>query len=271
MCAVLGVSTSGYYDWTRSKTSVRDADNAFLDQKILEIFAMHKGLYGMKRIWEALLTAGIQCSFNRLKRRYKLLELKAKVARKFKATTDSGHNHPVAPNLLNRDFTATAPNQKWVSDITYIPTQQGWMYLAVVIDLYSRSVVGWAMSHRINQELVCNALTQALWRRGFPKDVIVHTDRGSQYCSKRYQRLLKANNLVCSMSRKGNCWDNAVAESFFKTIKSELVYQTRYQSRDHARQDIFEYIETYYNKVRIHSALDYKTPSEVECRYLVAA
>ena len=200
-----------------------------------------------------------------------MLGLVSKVKKKFRATTDSGHNNPVAPNVLDRDFSTTAPDQKWVGDITYIPTRQGWLYLAVVIDLYSRTVVGWAMSKRINKQLVCDALYQALWRRGFPKNVIMHTDRGSQYCSKQYQKLLQSYNLVCSMSRKANCWDNAVAESFFKTLKAELVYQTKYHTRAQAKQDIFEYIAIYYNKQRLHSSLDYKTPSEVEWEYKNAA
>jgi len=271
MCRILQVSSSGYYDWVGRTPAQRDLDNQFLDQKIIEIYQFHKGRYGGFRIWQELLIVGIRCSLNRVKRRLNALNLKAKTKRKFKATTDSAHKYPVAPNLLNRDFTATAPNQKWVGDITYIPTAQGWLYLAVVIDLYSRTVIGWAMSKRINKALVCDALHMALWRRGFPKNVMMHTDRGSQYCSKRYQNMIKQFQLRCSMSRKGNCWDNAVAESFFRTLKTELVYLTTYVTREGAKQDIFSYIETYYNRVRRHSSLDYKTPLEVELQMKNAA
>jgi len=197
--------------------------------------------------------------------------LRAKRSHPFKVTTDSNHNLYVAPNILNRDWGTTDINQKWVSDITYIRTLQGWLYLAVIIDLHSRKVIGYAMSKRINKALVCDALMMALWRRGFPKGVILHSDRGSQYCSKRYQKLIKTHELICSMSRKGNCWDNAIAESFFKTLKVELVYQTRYATRDEARESLFEYIETYYNRIRRHSALDYATPFEVECEVKIAA
>ncbi len=271
MCRILQVSSSGYYEWVARTPSQRDLDNQFLDQKIIEIYQFHKGRYGGFRIWQELLIAGIHCSLNRVKRRLNALNLKAKTKRKFKATTDSAHKYPVAPNLLNRDFTTTAPNQTWVGDITYIPTAQGWLYLAVVIDLYSRTVIGWAMSKRINKALVCDALHMALWRRGFPKNVMMHTDRGSQYCSKRYQNMIKQFQLCCSMSRKGNCWDNAVAESFFRTLKTELVYHTTYATREEAKQDTFSYIETYYNRVRRHSSLDYKTPLEVELEVKNAA
>lgn len=264
MCRLLEVSSSGYYDWINHKPSQRDQDNQFLDQTIMEIYKHHKGRYGSIRIWKELLAIGIHCSHNRVKRRLNKLCLKAKTKRKFKVTTDSFHNNPVAPNLLSRNFTASASNQKWVSDITYIWSAKGWLYLAVIIDLYSRSIVGWSMDKRINKALVCDALHMALWRRGFPKNVIIHSDRGSQYCSKRYQKMVKQFNLHSSMSRKGDCWDNAVAESFFHSLKVELVYQTYYSDQEEARYDVFEYIEAYYNRIRRHSSLDYKTPFEVE-------
>ena len=190
--------------------------------------------------------------------------LKAKGKKKFKATTDSEHKLPIFENLLSRDFHAEAPNQKWTSDITYVWTDEGWLYLCVYIDLFSRSVIGWSMSKRINRHLVCDALTMALWRRGFPKGVIVHTDRGSQYASKQYRRLLKNHGLIGSMSRKGNCWDNSVAESFFKTLKYEHLYDYSFNTRDKAKQEIFEYIEVYYNKNRRHSYLGYLTPEMFE-------
>jgi len=185
-------------------------------------------------------------------------------AKKFKVTTDSNHSKPVAPDLLEQDFTATAPNQKWVSDISYIWTDEGWLYLAVVMDLYSRAIVGWSMNRRMTQQLVCDALTMALFRRHFPKGTIIHSDRGSQYCSKRYQRLIKNNGLRCSMGRKANCYDNAAMESFFHTLKVELVHRERYDTRRMATSRIFEYIETYYNRQRKHSAIGYKIPIQFE-------
>ena len=192
------------------------------------------------------------------------LRLKAIHARKFKVTTDSNHDKPVAKNLLDGDFSSDMPNQKWVSDITYIHTAEGWLYLATVMDLYSRAVIGWSMGKHINKELVCDALTMALFRRKFPKDVIVHSDRGSQYCSNKYQKLLKNNKLVCSMSGKGCCYDNAAMESFFHSLKVELVHRRNYKTRQEAKNDIFQYIETYYNLIRRHSANDFQAPIAFE-------
>ncbi len=271
MCRLLNVSRSGYYAWCKRSPSTQEKHNLFLDQKILEIHKLHEGRYGALRILRALLAAGVVTSFNRLKRRLQKLKIKAKRGKKFKLTTDSKHNLPYAQNILNREFEAAAPNQKWVGDITYIPTQEGWLYLAVVIDLYSRKVIGWSMSKRINKKLVCDALNMALALRSFPKGVLFHSDRGSQYCSKRYQKMIKNHDMIPSMSRKGNCWDNAVAESFFKTLKSELVDLTQYKTRDDARGEIFKYIVSYYNQIRIHSALDFKAPNEVEWELANAA
>ena len=206
----------------------------------------------------------IRCSRNRVARRMQAMNMQAKAKRKFKATTDSKHALPVFPNVLNRNFTATAPGQKWVTDITYVWTQSGWLYLCVFMDLYARSIIGWSMGKRINKALVCDALTMALWRTGFPKGVVVHSDRGSQYASKKYRKLLKAHKLVGSMSRKGNCWDNACAESFFHTLKVEHVHDYVYKTHEEAKQSIFEYIEMYYNKVRRHSAIGNCTPHEFE-------
>jgi putative transposase len=194
----------------------------------------------------------------------KHLELRAKGKKKFKITTDSKHNLPVAANLLNRDFTTTAPNQKWVGDITYIWTDEGWLYLATIIDLYSRAVIGWSIQPTMTRELVCDTLVMALWRRGFPRGVLCHSDRGSQYCSEDYQKLLKNYGLICSMSRKGNCWDNACAESFFHTLKTELIYGERYKTRKSAKQSVFQYIEAYYNRVRRHSSIGSIAPAVFE-------
>ncbi len=191
--------------------------------------------------------------------------LKAVAKRQFKVTTDSAHNQTVFANVAKRNGTTTAINQPWVGDITYIPTDEGWLYLAVIIDVHSRSVMGWSMSKRIKKALVCDALLMALFQRKFPKSVIVHSDRGSQYCSNRYKRMIKCNHLIGSMSRKGDCWNNAIAESFFHTLKTALIYRHRYATRDEARQRIFQYVEGYYNRTRMHSAIGYKTPIEVEC------
>lgn len=225
----------------------------------------NKQRYGVPRITRALNAQSIQCSHTRIERRMKFMGLKAIAKRKFKVTTDSTHNKPVFKNILNRDFTTTAINQKWMGDITYVATDEGWLYLAVVIDVHSRAVIGWSMSKRMKKDLVCDALLMALFKRKFPRDVIMHTDRGSQYCSKKYREIIKNNMLIGSMSRKGNCWDNAIAESFFHTLKTELVHVNRYVTRADARQSIFQYIEGYYNLKRMHSAIDYKTPVEVEC------
>ncbi|RMV76780.1 putative transposase [Pseudomonas caricapapayae] len=192
--------------------------------------------------------------------------LRAKAARKFKATTLSNHTLPVAQNLLNQDFTASAPNQKWVGDITYLYTDEGWLYLAAVIDLYSRRVVGWAMNERMTADLVCDALRLALWRRNYPRGVIVHSDRGSQYCSAVYQQLLQRHQLRCSMSAKGNRYDNACAESFFHTLKVECIHGERFINRAQMRETVFEYIEVDYNRQRRHSTLGHISPQAFEAR-----
>ncbi|PTP53198.1 IS3 family transposase, partial [Vibrio splendidus] len=184
--------------------------------------------------------------------------------RKFKCTTDSKHKMPVAPNLLAQDFNATAPNPKWAGDITYVATSEGWLYLAVIIDLYSRQVIGWSMDTRMTASLVCDALSMALFRRGFPEQVITHSDRGSQYCSKDYRDLISTYNLKQSMSRKGNCWDNACVESFFHSLKVEAIQYEPIMTREQIRQTIFEYIEVDYNRTRRHSALGYLSPMNFE-------
>ena len=270
-CEVLGASRSGYYDWRKRDISSRDEANQTLDRKIQEIFKVHRGRCGSLRTWKELVILGIKSSLNRVKRRFKALNLYVITRKKFKATTDSGHALPIASNLLNRDLSTTDINQKWVGDITYIPTDQGWLYLAIILDLYSRKLIGWAMSKRINQRLVCDALSMAFKHRQLPEGVLIHSDRGSQYCSKSYQKLIKNQQCICSMSRKANCWDNAVAESFFKTLKAELIYQNHYKTREQAQGDIFNYIETYYNRIRRHSAIDYFTPYEVEQERLMMA
>jgi len=260
MCGVLSVSRSGYYHWSKRAPSQRAQSNRKLDRRIGEIFVRHQQCYGAPRITDELHDDGIECSENRVARRMRALGLRAIQAKKFKVTTDSNHSKPVAPDLIEQDFSAAAPNQKWTSDITYVWTDEGWLYLAVVMDLYSRAIVGWSMSRRMTQQLVCDALTMALFRRHFPKGTIIHSDRGSQYCSKRYQRLIKTNGLHCSMGRRANCYDNAAMESFFHTLKVEHVHRERYVNRRTAKSRIFEYIETYYNRQRKHSAIGYKIP-----------
>ena len=267
MCKVLKVSPSGFYDWRGRAPSKRTCWNKALDARIRQIYWHHKGRYGSPRIWQELQTQGFRCSENRVARRLQTLGLKAIQAKKFKKTTDSEHHKPVAADLLQQDFSGSYPNEKWVSDITYIWTGAGWLYLAVVMDLYSRAIVGWSLNQRMTQQLVCDALMMALFRRKFPKSVIVHSDRGSQYCSKRYQKLLQQSRLNCSMSRKGCCYDNAAMESFFHSLKVELIYQTSYPTRDTARQSIFEYIEVYYNRQRRHSAIGYNIPIRYDDDY----
>ncbi len=260
LCRAFGVSRSGYYRWCQSNASQKAKISAQLDAEIIELFGQHKQRYGSPRITEALREKGENVNHKRVEKRMAALGLRAKHAKKFKATTDSKHSLPIAPNLLQQDFSAEQPNEKWVGDITYVWTAKGWLYLAVFIDVFSRQVVGWSMSKRINKQLVCDALLMSLWRRGFPKGVIVHTDRGSQYCSGQYQQLLNDNGLTCSMSGKGCCYDNAVAESFFHSLKVESLYDYSFSDREHAKKVIFEYIEIYYNQQRLHSSIGYKTP-----------
>jgi putative transposase len=265
MCKVLKVSRSGFYAWVNAGPNRYAQANRQLDVNIRAIFNENKGRYGAPRITKALRALNIKCGLKRVANRMRTINLKALAKRKFKATTDSAHKLPVFDNVLDRDFKAQGINQKWTSDITYISTKEGWLYLAVIIDLFSRAIIGWSMSTFLKKELVCSALTMALFRRKFPKNVIVHSDRGSQYCSHEYRKMLKQNSLIGSMSRKGNCWDNAPSESLFHTLKVELVQSNIFENRDEAKQQIFNYIEGYYNKKRIHSAIDYKTPYEMEC------
>ena len=263
-CELFGVSRSGYYACSKRKPSQGAIANRRLDIKIKALFAEHDKRAGSPRITLDLRDDGESCSVNRVARRMKVLGLRALAKRKFKVTTDSEHNKPIYDNILGRDFTTTAINQKWAGDITYIHTQEGWLYLAVVIDLHSRAVIGWAMDKRMKAGLVCDALTMALQRRHYPKGVIVHSDRGSQYCSKQYRKVIKRYQLIGSMSRKGNCWDNAISESFFHTLKIKLVHQQNYVTRLAAKQSLFQYIEGYYNRKRRHSSIQYQSPIQFE-------
>ena len=271
MCEVLKLSTSCYYIWLKQIIGARALSNKVLDEKIETIYTDHRGNYGYPRIYEELQSSNVKCSKNRVYRRMQSLKLKAKTKKQFKVTTNSKHKLPIKSNILNRDFFANKINQKWVGDITYIQTKEGWMYLATVIDLYSRAVIGWSMDKTMTKKLACDALNMALIKRHYPRHVIVHTDRGSQYCSKDYQKIIDKYSLISSMSRKGDCWDNAVAESFFKTIKSELIYQCNFNTVSEAKNIVFNYIECYYNRIRRHSAINYRAPLEAESNLMKTA
>jgi len=259
-----------YYAWVSTPFSKRQKQTEDLDEMIKVIFYEHKCRYGSTRIAIELKARGVPCTRFRVSERMRALNLIPKARRKFKATTDSNHKKPVAKNILLQDFTATSPNQKWLTDITYIQTQEGWLYLCVFLDLYSRSIIGWSMSDNLKASLVEDALAMALFRRKFPSDVIVHSDRGVQYCSSGYQQQLSLNSLVCSMSSVGCCYDNAAMESFFHTLKVELVHDERYETREIAKTSIVEYIECYYNRKRRHSAINYMIPAQLEQIELIA-
>jgi len=264
MCRVLEVSESGYYAWRKRSLCLRQREDAQLKQKIRQIFVAHQGRYGSPRIVRELRDEGITCSRKRIAKLMRQENLSARRKRRRVVTTKRDKTHPVAPNLLNREFTASAPNKKWVTDMTYIPTAQGWLYLAVILDLYSRMVVGWSMSSNCDGELVERALHQALARRRPKAGLMHHSDRGSQYTSHAYQSCLEQSEILASMSRKGNCWDNAAMESFFGTLKDECVGSTVYSSHDEARLELFTYMEIYYNRVRRHSTLGYVSPFNYE-------
>lgn len=269
MCALLGVARSGYYAWRRrGEMSPRRRQQASIDKHVAQAFHQRKGRSGAPRLTYELKDAGLSVSRNTVAASLQRQGLRAKAARKYKATTNSRHGLPVAPNLLNQDFTASKPNEKWVGDITYLATDEGWLYLAVLIDLYSRKVIGWAMSKRMTADLTTDALQMALWSRRMPKDVIVHSDRGSQYCSTLYQSLLTRHRLQCSMSGKGNCYDNACAESFFHSLKVEAIHGECFKTRDAMRQQVFEYIELDYNRQRRHSTLGMISPEAFEAQMI---
>ena len=264
MCRVLGMSASAYYAWRGRPESRRVREDRRLLVEIKAIHLAKRETYGSPRIHAELKAQGLRLGQNRVARLMRANDIRAKQKRKFKATTDSKHSHPVAPNLLARDFEATAPNQKWVADITYIPTREGWLYLAAILDLYSRMVVGWSMAGRMTRRLVLDALDMAVGRRRPGPGLLHHSDRGSQYACGDYQEALRVHGMLCSMSRKGDCWDNAPMESFFHTLKTEMIHHQDYQTRWEAKADIFEYIEVFYNRGRRHSILGYLTPAEFE-------
>ncbi len=266
MVRVLGVSRSGFYRWRQrgGQPTRRQQQRLALDKLVADAFYARKMRAGSPRLVLDLRDQGHDYDRKTVATSMRRQNLRAKAARKYKATTNSKHTLPVAPNLLAQDFTAKAPNQKWVSDITYLWTDEGWLYLAVIIDLYSRLVVGWALAERMTADLACQALQMALWRRKMPKKILLHSDRGSQYCSTAYQALMKKHRLVCSMSGKGNCYDNACAESFFHTMKVETIHGERFATRTQMRHTVFEYIEVDYNRTRRHSANGYISPMAFE-------
>ena len=264
MCQIMGVSKSQYYAWLTKPKTAREAENDMLMEKIKSLFAEGRHTYGTRRLKKKLAEQGITVSRRRIGRLLNKAGLSCKTRRKFKATTDSKHDKPIAPNLLNRQFDVAKPNQFYVGDITYIWTQEGWLYLAVVINLFSRLVVGWSMARHMRTSLVNDALVMAIGSRKPAGGLVWHSDRGSQYASDSHRELLQEHGIVQSMSRKGNCWDNAVAESFFHSLKTELVHHCHFKTREQARNAIFDYIEVFYNRQRLHSANDYLSPVDYE-------
>ena len=269
MCRVLKVSRSGYYAWHGRPESERNIQNRGLLESIKRVFKKSRKTYGSPRVHHQLISDGETCSRGRVERLMSANGIRAKQRRKFVATTDSKHDLPVADNVLGRDFSVEEPNRVWASDITYVPTDEGWLYLAGVLDLCSRTAVGWSMSDSLERQLVMDALEMAYRRRQPGKGLLHHSDRGSQYASDDYRNLLKDYGMQMSMSRKGNCWDNAPMESFFGTLKKELVHHRKYRTREEARRDIFDYIEIFYNRERLHSSLGYVSPADYE--QLIAA
>jgi len=271
MCRILGVVRSGYYRWRKVPVGKRKMADMILSMHIKDIFEQSRDTYGSYRIHAELLDEGIRCGRERVARLARENNLEPKAARRFKVmTTDSKHRLPVAPNLLNRNFTAEDRDKIWLTDITYVSTAEGWLYLAAVMDLYSRRIVGWAISDSLHRQLVIDALQMAIATRQPSPGLLHHSDRGSQYASADYQALLTQFQMIGSMSRKGNCYDNAPMESFFGTFKTELTFHCDYATRNEARLDIFEYIEVFYNRKRRHSALGYKSPAKYETLSLVA-
>ena len=270
MCRLLEVSTSGFWAWCRRPESQRAREDRRLLGKIRASHAASRQTYGSRRVHQDLQAFGETVGRQRVARLMRGAGLRSQSRRPYRVTTASKHQQPVAPNVLARDFKAEGANRKWAADISYVKTRGGWLYLAVVLDLYSRRVVGWAMSRRITRQLALDSLQMALTQRGRPQQLLHHSDRGSQYASKDYQRLLQSQDIECSMSRRGNCWDNTVVESFFATLKTELIYRTDYLNPEEARRAIFEYIEVFYNRQRRHSTLGYQTPAEFERSALAA-
>ena len=264
MCEVLQVSRSGYYDWRLRAESERSRQDRILLTEIRRVHYSNKEAYGTVRTWREMKQAGVRCGKHRVARLRRLGGIETRRRRKFKLAYQARNSAPAAANLLSRPFQADSPNRIWVADVSFIPTRAGWLYLAVVIDLYSRLVVGWSMKERPNQELANEALLMAVEQRRPEPGLIHHSDQGILYGSTLYRQLLSRYGMVQSMSRKGNCYDNAVAESFFSSLKNEIVHHRDYYTREQARAEIFEYIELFYNRRRLHQSLDYRSPMEYE-------
>lgn len=265
MCSLFAVSTSGYYAWSNRGPSKRVQEDEIFLAYIKKSFQESRKTYGYRRVHDDLVDWGISCGKHRVTRLMKQHDIKPKMQRKFKVTTCSNHRFPIHENHLSQDFQAINLNERWVSDITYIPTQEGWLYLAAVMDLYSRRIIGWSMSSRMKESLVIKALSMAFHNRGnHQKQLLFHSDRGSQYAASNVQSLLKAKGVTVSMSRRGNCYDNAAMESFFHTLKTECVHHEIYRSRDEAKNSLFDYIEVFYNRRRKHSYLGYQSPEQYE-------
>jgi len=271
LCGALGVSRAGFYTWLTRAPSGRSRSNEELSAKVRASFVASDRTYGARRVWHDMIAEGIACGLHRIERLMRLQGLRARPRRR-RLPPDRGERQAsaVAPNVLDRAFAAPAPNRKWIADFTYIWTMEGWLYVAAVLDLFSRRVVGWSMSTSMTAQLVTDALIMAIWRRGKPHALLHHSDQGSQYTSEQFQRLLTENGVTCSMSRSGNVWDNAAMESFFSSLKTERTARKTYRTRDEAKADVFDYIERFYNPKRRHSTLGYLSPVEFEMHELLA-
>ena len=269
ICEALGVSRSGFHAWLSRAPSARARSDEALGAKVRASFLSSYRTYGARRVWHDLLADGLSCGLHRVERLMRQQALKARPRRRG-LPRDNGERSVIAGNVLDRQFTADAPNRKWVADFTYIWTAEGWLYVAAVIDLFSRRVVGWSMSDTMTAQLVTDALVMAIWRRGKPDALLHHSDQGSQYTSEQFQRLMTDNGVACSMSRSGNVWDNAAMESFFSSLKTERIARKTYRTRDHARAEVFDYIERFYNPTRRHSTLGYLSPMDFERQAVVA-
>jgi len=269
MCGALGVSRSGFHAWLTRAPSQRARDDEMIGARVRASHVGSYRTYGARRVWHDLLAEGISCGLHRVERLMKTQGLRARPRRRG-LPKDQGERSVIAGNVLDRQFTADRPNQKWVADFTYIWTAEGWLYVAAVIDLFSRRVVGWSMSDTMTAQLVTDALIMAIWRRGKPDALLHHSDQGSQYTSEQFQRLMADNGVTCSMSRSGNVWDNAAMESFFSSLKTERIGKKVYRTRAQAKADVFDYVECFYNPTRRHSTLGYLSPIDFERKAGVA-
>jgi putative transposase len=263
MCGALDVSRSGFHAWLIRPPSTRTGSDAVLGARVRASFLLSDRTYGARRVWHDVLAEGFACGRHKIERLMRVQGLRAR-SRRRQLPKDAGTRSIIAPNVLDRDFQANRPNRKWVADFTYIWTAEGWLYLAVVLDLFSRRIIGWSMKEAMTAQMVTDALMMAIWRRGRPKALMHHSDQGSQYTSEAFQRLMADHDITCSMSRSGNCWDNAAMESFFSSLKTERIRGQVYRTRDQARADVFDYIERFYNPIRRHSTLGYRSPMQYE-------